>query len=234
MIVAGVNAPIKRIRLSSPFAPVWARLNGSRHRTVGVSAVSIAAALIACGNDERGAEPHVPDFTAEALVSWWNESRNVGDVTGAFALLDDGGVVFGYALDDPDDRSALLELLAAQSEADWRVIDAPCTTAGETVTCDYVMFDEILRRWGLSFTGTHTYVVRDGRIVRAERSHDPSSSRRIDRALAEFRDWVSEHHPDLVDVIWSTPGAAAYTSVDGARAMVTLLDEYDVSPSAGV
>jgi hypothetical protein len=36
-------------------------------------------------------------------------------------------------------------------------------------------------------------------------------------------------HPDLVDVIWSTPGASAWSSVAGAEAMLSLLDEYQVT-----
>ncbi|HSB85957.1 MAG TPA: nuclear transport factor 2 family protein [Ilumatobacteraceae bacterium] len=187
------------------------------------------ASLPACSMEQTAAVPDNAELTPLEVVSWWNEARNVGDVAGAMSLLADDAVVLDFEIRDSDDRAALTETLTAQAVAGWHVVDHDCATVGETVTCRYVMADRILRRWGLELIGTHQYTLLDGRIRRAERAHDAQSAARVYDALNEFRRWVAERHPDLVDVIWASPGAAAYSTVEGARAMVSLLDEYDAT-----
>jgi hypothetical protein len=186
----------------------------------------VIAAVLACSCAElrEGAEASGTDPVA--VIERWNTTRNRGDVAGALALLADDASVLGFHLDDPADRAELTEVLASQAAAGFQLTDRSCDATGTTVTCDYEMHDEVLEHWNLSLRGVHRYDVVDGRISAATREHDRGTSDRVYAQLDAFRRWVTDTHPDLVDVIWSTPGAAAYTTVIGAETMLSLLDEY--------
>jgi hypothetical protein len=177
-----------------------------------------------------------PQAEPLAVVAAWTASRNAGDVDAAFTLLADDANVFVGSIDDPGRRNATRQILAAQALAGWTIVDSDCEASGETstdvtVTCRYQMDDEILRRWGLSFTGTHQYLVRDGKIARVTRVHDIPSRDEAYGALGAFKAWVAEVHPDLLEVIWSDPQSVTYATPEGAAAMLELLDEYEQSRS---
>jgi hypothetical protein len=127
-------------------------------------------------------------------------------------------------------RTKLARIIAAQGVAGWSVDDHECEVSGETVLCRYVQRDLVLDRWELTLTGRHRYIVREGELVFAERVHDPESRDVAYAAFEAFRAWVEQVHPELVDVIWSDPSAALYSTPDGARAVLDLLDEYGVGP----
>jgi hypothetical protein len=186
--------------------------------------VIVAGLACSCSESRRGARP--ADNDPAAVIERWNSARNRGDVAGAIALLADDASVLGFHLDDADDRAELTEVLAAQAAAAFHLTDRGCVGVGAFVTCDYEMQDEVLQHWNLSLRGVHRYEVVDGLIASATRDHDRTTSDRVYAQLDAFRRWVTKTHPDLVDVIWSTPGAAAYTTVAGAETMLSLLDEY--------
>jgi catabolite regulation protein CreA len=169
------------------------------------------------------------------VVAAFTASRNAGDVDAAMDLLADDASIFGGSIADPKQRNATRQILAAQALAGWTIVDSDCEATEEasdvSVICRYQMDDEILRRWELSFTGTHEYTVRDGKIAKVTRVHDLSSRDRAYAALGAFRAWVTEAHPDLVVVIWSDPQGVTYATPEGARAMLDLLDEYEESRS---
>jgi hypothetical protein len=58
------------------------------------------------------------------------------------------------------------------------------------------------------------------------RFHDKASRDEAYAALADFREWVSRTHRDLLYVIWSDPQSVTYATPEGATAMLDLLDEY--------
>ena len=160
------------------------------------------------------------------VVTAWTAARNRGDVDTAMSYLGSSGNVFGIALHEPDQRQELASILAAQTAAGWSLDDRDCEVSGDTVRCRYVQRDLILDRWGLALTGRHRYIVRDGSLAFAERVHDPESRDAAYAAFERFRTWVEEAHPELVGVIWSDPAAALYSTPEGARAVLELLDEY--------
>ncbi len=180
-------------------------------------------------DDEPGERLHDP----VALIEQWNETRNRGHVTDALALLTDDAAILGCHLDEPGDRVELAEILAAPAAAGFHVTDHACTGSGAVVTCDYEMSDEVMRRWGLALHGVHRYRAVDGRITSATRAHGRYTSARVYRHFDAYRRWVTDRYPDLVDVIWSTPGAATYTTVLGATTMLSLLDEYQAATTGG-
>lgn len=134
--------------------------------------------------------------------------------------------VFGMGMHLPGLREQLRDILAAQAVAGWSAIESDCTVAAETVNCRYVQRDRILDRWDLELTGRHRYIVRDGKLTFAERVHDVESRRAAYSVFDDFRDWVADAHPELVDVIWSDPTSALYTTPEGAQAVLDVLDEY--------
>ena len=205
----------------------------ARRRNLLAAVLAAACLTSACTEPTPGGEAGTRLHDPVAVIERWNDTRNHGDVAGALALLADDATVLGFRLDEPGDRAELAEILAAQAEAGFHLTDHACEAAGSVVTCDYDMDDEVMRRWNLALHGVHRYEVVDGRITAATRTHDRSSSDRVYRELEAFRRWVTERHPDLVEVIWSTPGAAAYTTVLGARTMLSLLDEYQNTTTGG-
>ena len=206
-----------------------------RARRRDVLAVILAAACLtsACTDTPPAGDAGTDLLDPVAVIERWNDTRNQGDVASALTLLADDAAVLGYRLDERGDRAELAEILAAQAEAGFHLTDHACAATGIIVTCDYEMDDEVMRRWNLALSGVHRYEVVDGRITSATRTHDRASSDRVYRELEVFRRWVTDRHPDLVDVIWSTPGAAAYTTVLGARTMLSLLDEYQTAAIGG-
>jgi hypothetical protein len=160
------------------------------------------------------------------VVERWTEARNDGRVDDAMAVLANQGVVLDLRLADADERAQLRGVLEAQRIAEWRIEESSCRVEGERVTCQYAMDDRLLRKCSLRFTGTHTYVVDDGRIMSASRVHDPESRAALYGELGHFRDWVTRNHPDAAAIIWIDPQSATYTTVDGAQAVVDLADDY--------
>jgi hypothetical protein len=193
------------------------------HLTAATLALTAGLAC-SCSEQRDVAEPSGVDPIA--VIEMWNTARNRGDVDGAIALLADDALVLGFHLDDPDDRAELTEVFASQTAAGFHLTDRSCIATGTFVTCDYEMHDQVLDHWNLSLRGVHRYEVVDGLISTATRDHDRTTSDRVYGQLDAFRHWVTETHPDLAEVIWSTPGAAAYTTVVGAETMLSLLDDY--------
>jgi hypothetical protein len=159
------------------------------------------------------------------VVAAWTGARDDGDVERAMALVAEDASILGFSI--PDERADLVEVLEGQVAAGGEMEESDCVETGERVTCRYVIRDEILRRWGLSLTGTHTYRVRDGKIVQADRVHDDDTRRLVYLELARFRSWVEATHPEIAAVIWTDPDIAAYSDPPGAEAMISLLDEYE-------
>jgi hypothetical protein len=166
-----------------------------------------------------------------AVIERWNDTRNQGDVASAFALLADDATVLGYRLGEPGDRAELAEILASRS----RIPPDRSRVRGHRHHRQVRLRDDRRghARWDLALSGVHLYEVVDGRITSAACTHDRASSDRVYRELEVFRRWVIDRHPDLVEVICSTPGAAAYTTVLGARTMLSLLDEYQTATTGG-
>jgi hypothetical protein len=175
-------------------------------------------AVLSCGGGSGGNNPR-------EVVAAWNVARNDGDVERAMALVADDGDVLGFSM--PDQRADLVSVLEGQVAAGGVLEDSGCAVAGEQVTCRYVIHDEILRRWGLTLTGTHTYRIHDGKIVHIDRVHDDDARRLVYLELDRFRSWVKATHPEMATVIWSDFGASSYSDRRGAQAMISLLDEYE-------
>jgi hypothetical protein len=189
--------------------------------------VGVGAAAFVGPSCGAGADPDPVD-----VVAAWAAARNAGDIEDSMSLVADDARLFWYRMSDPDERAAWVEVLESQRASGWR-IDEDCVDDGEWISCRYEQTDEMLRRWGLALRGTHEYSVRDGRIVSVDRRHDPDSERAVADALEAFRVWVETAHPDLVPVIWSEPGAAAFTDRRGAEAVLSLLDPYEVVRTVG-
>jgi hypothetical protein len=160
------------------------------------------------------------------VIAEWTEARRTGDIEQTLTLTADNAVLFGYPMANPYRRDELVEVFLAQREAGWQLIDSDCELSGITVICQYRQDDIFLRAVGVSLTGIHRYVIRDGKIAQAERRHDATSQTAAYAAIDEFRTWVSENHPDLETVIWSSRRAVFYTTRPGARAMAAILPEY--------
>jgi hypothetical protein len=161
------------------------------------------------------------------VVHGWTASRNAGDVDTAMSYLADDATVFGFSIADPLRRANVRDILAAQAVAGWSIQESECVAEGENVTCRYRMDDEVLRRWALSLSGRHEYLIRDGKLAEATRYHDDEPRRRAYAALATFKAWVRATHPDLVYVIWSDAQSVTYATPEGAAAMLVLLNEYE-------
>lgn len=160
------------------------------------------------------------------VVEAWVAARVAGDVDTVMAQLAEEGEIFGVGIHLDDNRERLRRNFEAQAVAGWAIEETDCEADGERVTCRYRQEDDILRRWGLALTGEHRYVVRDGLLVRIQRIHDQQSANTVYAVTDAFRAWVSEIHPELVDVIWVDPLSALYTTPEGARAVLDLLDEF--------
>jgi hypothetical protein len=183
-----------------------------------VAVVSGAVAFPACGGGGGESGPL-------GVVAAWTAARDDGDVDRAIALIADDASILGFSL--PDERADLVDLLEGQAAAGGEMEDSDCVETGELVMCRYLIRDEILRRWDLSLTGTHTYRVRDGKIVQADRVHDDDARRLVYLELDRFRSWVEATHPETAAVIWPDRDTAAYSDPRGAEAMISLLDEYE-------
>jgi len=172
------------------------------------------------------ASPSAPDPIA--VVEAWVAAREAGDIDTVMSLLAEEGDIFGIGIHLDDNRERLRRNFEGQAVAGWAIEETDCETDGERVTCRYRQEDDILRRWGLALTGEHRYAVRDGLLARIQRIHDRESANAVYAVTDAFRSWVSEVHPELVDVIWVDPTSALYTTPEGARAILEILDEFPV------
>jgi hypothetical protein len=195
-------------------------------RRHGVAWRLAAVALLVAGCGEAPAtQPTAPPPLA--VVNAFTGARNSGDIDAAISLLGAEGDILGLSLTQPGVRDRLRANFAAQQVAHWTIEERNCVVEGVNVACDYRQTDDILEGWGLALTGEHRYVVRDGRITHLRRIHDPRSQHAVYAAADAFRAWISEAHPELLDVIWVDPTSALYTTPDGARAILEVLPEYD-------
>jgi hypothetical protein len=160
------------------------------------------------------------------VVQDWTASRNAGDVDLAMSYLANDTQLFDVSMATPRGQAKIRDVLAAQAIAEWTIQESGCSADGDQVTCRYQMDDTILRRWGISFFGRHEYVIEDGKVAELLRFHDKASRDEAYAALADFREWVSRTHRDLLYVIWSDPQSVTYATPEGATAMLDLLDEY--------
>ena len=187
--------------------------------------VATTLALVAVG----GCATAAPSPTADdpiAVVEAWLAAREAGDIDTVMSLLAEEGEIFGIGIHLDDNRERLRRNFEAQAVAGWAIEETGCQADGERVTCRYRQEDEILRRWGLALTGEHRYVVRDGLLVRILRIHDRESANAVYAVTDAFHGWVAEEHPELVEVIWVDPTSALYTTPEGARATLDLLEEF--------
>ena len=162
-----------------------------------------------------------------AIVHAWDAARNRADVDAAMSYLAPDAQVVGFSLRSPTQRSLLRGVLEGQAAAGYRVDDTECTTAGELVSCRYAQDDEILRRWGMTFTGQHEIAVHDGKITSLVRTHDPAVEDEIYAAALRLRSWVRVTHPDLYDIIWVDDTTTLYSTRAGAEALLSIIDEYE-------
>ncbi len=188
-----------------------------------VALVGGAAAWIALSRGPA-ADQAVADLLG--VVERWTAARNAGDIDAAMDLVADDAVVLDVIVSRPGARDQLRGILEAQRIAAWHIDETECHVDGSRVSCRYGMDDALLRRCALRFTGIHTYVVDGGRLSSAIRAHDADSRVRVYAALELYRDWVEKEHPAAAETIWIDPRSALYTTPDGARAVMELLDEY--------
>jgi hypothetical protein len=172
----------------------------------------------------------VPTPDPITVVEAWTAARNAGNVDAALALLADDADVLDHKISDGDARTALRGVLEAQAIAGWRVDDRDCAVDGPSVKCRYSMHDALLRKCRLAFAGTHDYRVDDGKLRSATRQHDDASRSAVYGALLRFRGWVQKNHPDALDVIWVSRFDASYTTPDGARTVMSFLNDYPCPP----
>lgn len=166
------------------------------------------------------------DDGAFEVVQAWGVARNAGDIDAALALVSEDARLLDHSMQLPERRDAFVELLRVQASAGWEVHDFDCSIAGESVACRYEQSDVFLRMMGLVLTGNHEYVVRDGLIVSADRTHNPESRSAIGSAWRDLRQWVKERHPEIEPVIWTSRGSVAYSTVEGVEATLSIFDEY--------
>lgn len=188
-----------------------------------VAGLALALLLIATSRPSRPS-------TALEVVLAWEAARNAHDVDAAMALIADDATIFGVSLQTPEGRAWHRSVLAAQSVAEHSVRDSDCAETGELVTCRYVQDDAFLRLCGLTLSGEHRFLARDGRLTTAIRRHDPDSSDAAYAAVEAFRSWVASQDPAAEAVIWSDPGSVFYTTPEGATTMRGFLDGYVCGP----
>jgi hypothetical protein len=163
------------------------------------------------------------------VVHGWTASRNAGDVDTAMSYLAEDAKVFNQLIATPVGEAKVREILAAQAVAGWTIHDSDCSVDDETVACRYRMDDQVLRRWGISFSGRHEFTIRNGKLAEVRRYHDAASRQAAYAALADFKAWVRQEHADLLYVIWSDAQSVTYATPKGAAAMLHLLDEYEAA-----
>jgi hypothetical protein len=192
--------------------------------------------LLGCGTpvespptDSAGRSPTrtpFPDISSAARE--WVNARNAGDIDRALSYIADRASILGIVIVTPSDRDRLRAVLEAQRIAAWTIEESACTQpTAELLVCRYAQHDRILDRWGLVLIGTHTYHIRNGKIFGLDRAHDSDSRSAVYAAAAAFHSWVEDHHPQEAKVIWIDPRSALYTTPAGARAALSLLDEYE-------
>lgn len=164
-----------------------------------------------------------------SVVRAWTDARNAHEVGRAMTYIGPEGEILGIGVHLPGERDRLRTILDAQAVAGWtgEVTDCRLTATDGEVTCRYLQRDVALDAWSVTLTGAHQYLVRDGLIVRLRRTHDTDSERTAYAVFDDFRAWVRAAHPELFDIIWVDRTSALYTTPDGARAVLDLLDEYE-------
>jgi hypothetical protein len=167
-----------------------------------------------------------------SVVKAWEAARNAGDIEQVLALTSNVASIFGISMSNDADRARYRSILAAQRIAGHTVEDTDCDVAADRVTCRYLQQDAFLRRCGLQLTGEHRFRTLDGLVVSARRDHDQASQDAVYDAIAAFRDWVRDVDPPAAVVIWSDDRNAFYSTPEGARAMLGLLDRYVCPPAA--
>jgi limonene-1,2-epoxide hydrolase len=197
-------------------------------RRCGIAWRLVAMALVITGCGATTA-PDPPPTDPLGVVTAFTDARNQGDLDTALGLLGSNSNILGIALSAQDGKARLRTIFEAQQIANWVVEDDDCAVDGVVVTCRYRESDDILRRWGMALTGDHRYDVRDGRIMTMRRTHDEDAQQTVYAATDPFHAWIGSAHPDLLPVIWIDPTSALYTTPDGARAILGLLDEYDAA-----
>ena len=162
-----------------------------------------------------------------AVVDAWAAARNRGDVGGAMELVGSAATMFGVATGTEAGRAEFRSILEGQREAAYHIAEEGCAAAGPRVLCRYRQADAFMDKCGLVLTGEHQYLVYDGKLALAQRTHDTAAAADVYAALDAFRAWVRQTHPDLEEVIWADANSAFYTNAVGARAMLDVLDSYD-------
>lgn len=160
------------------------------------------------------------------VVQAWGVARNAGDIDAAMDLVSEDARLLGHSMRLPERRDDFVDLLRAQAAAGWEIRNFDCSFDGETVSCRYEQSDVFHRKMGFVLTGNHEYVVRDRLIVSADRRHDAKTRSAIQSTSRDLRRWVTEHHPEIESVIWTNPGSASYSTVEGVDAMLSIFDEY--------
>ncbi len=163
---------------------------------------------------------------ALTVVQAWGAARNAGDIDAALALLSRDARVLDHSMELPGRREAFVELLTLQAAAGWELHDSECQIEGESVSCRYEQSDVFLRKMGVALTGNHEYVVREGLIVSAERTHDLETLSDFRAAWTDLRQWVKANHPEIEPVIWASPRSVVYSTVEGVEATLSVFDEY--------
>jgi hypothetical protein len=168
------------------------------------------------------------------VAQTWVTTRNSGDIGAAMRLVGSPSNLFGISIRTEADRIRFRTLLESQHEVGFHVEDDGCVADGPRVRCRYRQTDAFLDKCGLVLTGRHQYIVYDGKLTFAERTHDVASQAEVYAAIDAFRAWVVAADPELEDVIWADSHAKFYTTVEGARAMLVALDGYTCGPAAAL
>jgi predicted acetyltransferase/ketosteroid isomerase-like protein len=197
-----------------------ARRAGSLARVLGLSAALVVVLFALTALEQPPNDPL-------SVVQAWEAARNAGDVDRAMSMMSETATIFGTTARTPAGRAWLRSVLAAQAIAGHTVHDSDCVVSGASVTCRYVQADAFFERCGLTLTGEHRFQVLAGKVVFASRRHDEGSREAVYGAVEAFRSWVATVEPAEELVIWSDPNSIFYSTPEGARAMLALLDRYD-------
>lgn len=181
-----------------------------------VLAVAMGWGVVAISDNDEAVE----------VVQAWVSARNAGDVETVLSLTADDATLLGHSMDLSHRRDDFVELIRAQAAASFAISETDCVVHDELVSCRYRLSDTFLRSLDVALTGDHEYVVRDGLIISAERTHDPEARSNVVNAMRQFRSWVKEHYPEIEAVIWTTRGSTAYSNVEGVQAMHSIFEEY--------
>ena len=156
-------------------------------------------------------EQRVPEFEAVHTARRFIQARDTWDAAGARSLTaDDAAIVDNrYTFEGVDD----VHLATAEFEriAEWRHRQPQCTAtvaAGRpaVVTCTYLMENALSRALdqGPYRGSTFQFTVADGQIQ--EVTHDFDFSEYSLQVFDIWIEWLEEHHPGDVDVMFTSDG----------------------------